>query len=172
MLERLNQELKRRTRVVRIFPNAASCLRLIRALAVETYENWLEAIRYLKHGASSRAQEGDAAQARRGRSRLTAAGGCARLRHASAARPPAEPSGCDTHLQKRLDTTRSPADRAVPDLCYNAFGLARRSAIARSHAPLPELRLDPDCDSGAGHDILPHFREFFASARNRAQRLP
>ena len=47
MLERLNQELKRRTQVVRIFPNAASCLRLIRALAVETHENWLEATRYL-----------------------------------------------------------------------------------------------------------------------------
>ena len=47
MLERLNQEIKRRTHVVRIFPNAASCLRLVRALAVETHENWLEAIRYL-----------------------------------------------------------------------------------------------------------------------------
>lgn len=47
MLERLNQELKRRTHVVRIFPDAASCLRLVRALAVETHENWLEAIRYL-----------------------------------------------------------------------------------------------------------------------------
>ena len=47
MLERLNQEIKRRTNVVRIFPNAASCLRLVRALAVETHENWLEAIRYL-----------------------------------------------------------------------------------------------------------------------------
>ena len=47
MLERLNQEIKRRTHVVRIFPNQASCLRLIRALAVETHENWLEAIRYL-----------------------------------------------------------------------------------------------------------------------------
>ena len=47
MLERLNQELKRRTHVVRIFPNAESCLRLVRALAVETHENWLEAIRYL-----------------------------------------------------------------------------------------------------------------------------
>jgi putative transposase len=47
MLERQNQELKRRTHVVRIFPNAQSCLRLVRALAVETHENWLEAIRYL-----------------------------------------------------------------------------------------------------------------------------
>jgi putative transposase len=47
MLERLNQELKRRTHVVRIFPNAESCLRLVRALAVEMHENWLEAIRYL-----------------------------------------------------------------------------------------------------------------------------
>ena len=47
MLERLNQELKRRTHVVRIFPNAESCLRLVRALAVEMHENWLEATRYL-----------------------------------------------------------------------------------------------------------------------------
>ena len=47
MLERLNQELKRRTHVVRIFPNAESCLRLVRALAVEAHENWLEGTRYL-----------------------------------------------------------------------------------------------------------------------------
>jgi transposase-like protein len=47
MLERLNEEIKRRTQVVRIFPNAQSCLRLIRALAVETHENWLEQHRYL-----------------------------------------------------------------------------------------------------------------------------
>ena len=47
MLERFNEEIKRRTRVVRIFPNAPSCLRLIRALAVETHEGWLEASRYL-----------------------------------------------------------------------------------------------------------------------------
>lgn len=47
MLERLNEELKRRTRVVRIFPNEASCLRLIRAICVETHENWLEGKRYL-----------------------------------------------------------------------------------------------------------------------------
>jgi putative transposase len=47
LLERLNEELKRRTLVVRIFPNAASCLRLSRALAVEMHENWIEAMRYL-----------------------------------------------------------------------------------------------------------------------------
>jgi putative transposase len=42
MLERLNQEIKRRTHVVRIFPNPE-----VRALAVEMYDNWLEAMRYL-----------------------------------------------------------------------------------------------------------------------------
>jgi putative transposase len=47
MLERLNQELKRRTLVVRIFPNTASCLRLVRALAAEMDEDWVEATRYL-----------------------------------------------------------------------------------------------------------------------------
>ena len=47
MLERLNEELRRRTRVVRIFPNVASCLRLTRALCVETHESWLEDKRYL-----------------------------------------------------------------------------------------------------------------------------
>ena len=47
MLERLNEEIKRRTRVVRIFPNIPSCLRLIRALCVETHETWLEDNRYL-----------------------------------------------------------------------------------------------------------------------------
>ena len=47
MLERLNEEIRRRTYVVRIFPNAASCCRLVRALVVETHENWLEAHRYL-----------------------------------------------------------------------------------------------------------------------------
>ncbi len=47
MLERFNQEIKRRTQVVRIFPNEESCLRLVRALAIEIHEDWLEASRYL-----------------------------------------------------------------------------------------------------------------------------
>ena len=42
MRERLNEEIKRRTRVGRIFPNTESCLRLVRALCVETHEAWLE----------------------------------------------------------------------------------------------------------------------------------
>jgi len=40
MLERFNQELKRRSRVVRIFPNDKSCLRLVTALCQETSEAW------------------------------------------------------------------------------------------------------------------------------------
>jgi putative transposase len=47
MLERIMEEIKRRTLIVRIFPNASSCLRLVRALAAEMHENWIEAIRYL-----------------------------------------------------------------------------------------------------------------------------
>jgi putative transposase len=47
MLERINQEIKRRTFVIRIFPNEESCLRLVRALAVEIHEDWIEQHRYL-----------------------------------------------------------------------------------------------------------------------------
>jgi putative transposase len=46
-LERLNQEIKRRTRVVRIFPNPEACVRLVSALAVEQSEEWLTGRRYL-----------------------------------------------------------------------------------------------------------------------------
>ena len=46
-LERLNQELKRRTRVVRIFPNRAALLRLVTALAMEQSEAWVSGRRYL-----------------------------------------------------------------------------------------------------------------------------
>lgn len=46
-LERFNQELKRRTRVVRIFPNRAALLRLATALAMEQSEEWVSGRRYL-----------------------------------------------------------------------------------------------------------------------------
>ena len=39
-IERVNQEIKRRTRVVRLFPNEASLLRLVSALLAETSEDW------------------------------------------------------------------------------------------------------------------------------------
>jgi putative transposase len=45
--ERLNQEIKRRTRVVRIFPNSQACLRLVSALVVEQSEEWVTGRRYL-----------------------------------------------------------------------------------------------------------------------------
>jgi putative transposase len=40
MLERSSQEVKRRTRVVRIFPNEAACLRLVSAMLMEISEKW------------------------------------------------------------------------------------------------------------------------------------
>lgn len=47
-LERVNQELKRRTRVVRIFPDPDSCLRLATALLKEYHEDWITGRRYLR----------------------------------------------------------------------------------------------------------------------------
>jgi putative transposase len=46
-LERLNKELKRRTRVATLFPNPESCLRLISAMLAEQDEEWLTAKIYL-----------------------------------------------------------------------------------------------------------------------------
>lgn len=46
MLERLNEEIRRRTRVIRIFPNRDSCLRIITSVCQETSESW-EGRRYL-----------------------------------------------------------------------------------------------------------------------------
>ena len=39
-LERVNREIRRRTRVVGLFPNEASCLRLISAILMEISEEW------------------------------------------------------------------------------------------------------------------------------------
>jgi putative transposase len=46
--ERVNQELLRRTKVVRIFPRPASCLRLASALLKEWHEDWITGRRYLR----------------------------------------------------------------------------------------------------------------------------
>lgn len=47
-LERLNREILRRTKVVSIFPNEASCLRLISAILVETSDEWESGKIYLR----------------------------------------------------------------------------------------------------------------------------
>jgi len=47
-LERLNREIRRRTRIANIFPNEASCLRLVTALVMETSEDWVTGRTYLK----------------------------------------------------------------------------------------------------------------------------
>jgi putative transposase len=44
MQERLNEEIRRRERVVRVFPNEASAVRLIGALLAEKGETWQERI--------------------------------------------------------------------------------------------------------------------------------
>lgn len=46
-LERLNKEVKRRTRVVGIFPNEAACLRLVSAVLMERSEEWQAGRAYL-----------------------------------------------------------------------------------------------------------------------------
>ena len=48
MLERLNKEIKRRTRVATLFPNEASLLRLTSAVLIETSEEWETGKTYLK----------------------------------------------------------------------------------------------------------------------------
>jgi putative transposase len=47
MLERLNKELKRRTRVATLFPNEASLLRLVTAVLIELSQEWETGKRYL-----------------------------------------------------------------------------------------------------------------------------
>ena len=46
-LERLHQEVRRRTRVARLFPNEASCLRLVTAVVMEISEEWETGKAYL-----------------------------------------------------------------------------------------------------------------------------
>lgn len=46
-MERLNEEIRRRERVIRIFPNRESAIRLIGALLMEIDEKWTSGHRYL-----------------------------------------------------------------------------------------------------------------------------
>lgn len=57
LCERVNRELKRRTRVVSVFPNARSCERLVTAVLMEISEDWETGMRYLTMPEPSRARE-------------------------------------------------------------------------------------------------------------------
>ena len=46
-VERLHREVRRRARVVSIFPNSASCLRLVSAVLAEISEEWLTGRTYI-----------------------------------------------------------------------------------------------------------------------------
>lgn len=52
-LERVNEEVKRRTRVVNIFPNETACLRLVSAILMELDEDWQTGRAYLNFEAAS-----------------------------------------------------------------------------------------------------------------------
>src|SRR5258708_9748244 len=67
-VERLNEEIRRRERVIRIFPNRASVIRLLGALLLEQHEQWATGHRYLDmttywHWRHARAQTGASALA-------------------------------------------------------------------------------------------------------------
>jgi hypothetical protein len=47
MVERFIQEIRRREKVIRIFPNIGSAERLVGALCAETHEEWSTGRRYL-----------------------------------------------------------------------------------------------------------------------------
>lgn len=55
-LERLNQEIKRRTRVASLFPNEASLLRLVSAILCEIDEDWISSKVYLNMNPADTAQ--------------------------------------------------------------------------------------------------------------------
>ena len=61
MLERFNEEIRRRTYVVRIFPNEASLIRLLGALAIERNEQWLER-RYMVFKTDAGTNDGEVTQ--------------------------------------------------------------------------------------------------------------
>lgn len=53
LIERMNQEIKRRTHIIRVFPNEESCLRLITAILMEIHEDWISGRRYLSKNIST-----------------------------------------------------------------------------------------------------------------------
>lgn len=58
LVERLNEEIRRRTRVARLLPNEAACLRLVSAVLMERSEDWQTAERRYVVFSDENANEG------------------------------------------------------------------------------------------------------------------
>lgn len=58
LCERVNREIRRRSRVVSVFPNAASCERLVTAVLIEISEDWETSARYLTMPSADFAKRG------------------------------------------------------------------------------------------------------------------
>ena len=63
-IERFNEEIRRRTRTIRVFPNRESALRLIGTLCMEQGEEWITGKRYLDMSLLYAQQDGQAAEVR------------------------------------------------------------------------------------------------------------
>jgi putative transposase len=58
-LERLNREVKRRTDVVSIFPDAASVLRVVGSILIEAHDEWQAGRRYFSQDSMRKLKEPD-----------------------------------------------------------------------------------------------------------------
>jgi putative transposase len=58
-IERVNKEIKRRTRVAVLFPNKESALRLVTGVLIEIHEDWITGKQYLDMSLSKRSPEKD-----------------------------------------------------------------------------------------------------------------
>lgn len=128
MLERLNQEIKRRTLVVRIFPSQQSCLRLVRALAGGDPRELARGDPLPQYGSFARAQEGEPE-------------GIGRLRRGRHVRRSAKHGGC------AADPPTSPLNATPFFAELDAHNSSREQTLASAGVPSSAGRVSPEGDS-------------------------